>query len=146
MARPPLPADRRRDVYVGLRLTGAEARPAQDIADAEHAGNLSAAIRALVAEALTNGSADREVRDVTRRSPEGAFGAADTVPRRPRMTIAEFTRQIADAYGPEDEVDAFMIKAGSDARPIFWPPFRVGWVAPADREDPCAAAPRPTEG
>ncbi len=52
MPRPPLPADQRRDVYVALRLTKAEARPAQAVADAEHGGNLSAAIRALLVEAL----------------------------------------------------------------------------------------------
>ena len=52
MARPPKPADQRRSVYVALRLTETEAQPVQDVADAEHAGNLSAAIRALLVEAL----------------------------------------------------------------------------------------------
>ena len=39
------------------------------------------------------------------------------------MTIAEFLRQMADAYDPDDEIEMFMIKAGDDERPIFWPPF-----------------------
>lgn len=60
MARPPLPADQRRDRYVALRLTEAEARPAQQVADAEHAGNLSAAIRALLVEALAARPAETE--------------------------------------------------------------------------------------
>jgi hypothetical protein len=46
------------------------------------------------------------------------------------MTIAEMLRQIADAYDPDDEVDTFMVKAGNDPSPIFWPPLRRegGWV------------------
>lgn len=53
MARPPLPADQRRTEYVALRLTKAEAAAARAVAVAEHGGDLSAAIRALLAEALT---------------------------------------------------------------------------------------------
>ncbi len=45
------PGPRRRTVP--LKLSEQEERPVRVIADAEHAGNLSAAIRALVAEALT---------------------------------------------------------------------------------------------
>jgi hypothetical protein len=40
------------ETHMALRLTQAEAHPAQAVADAEHAGNLSAAVRALLAEAL----------------------------------------------------------------------------------------------
>lgn len=52
MARPPLPADQRREIYVAFRLTKAEAAPLQAVAAAEHNGDLSAAIRALLVEAL----------------------------------------------------------------------------------------------
>jgi hypothetical protein len=52
MARPPLPGGQRRRA-VPLRLSEQEEAPAQAVADAEHDGNLSAAIRALLAEALT---------------------------------------------------------------------------------------------
>lgn len=52
MARPPLPDGERRGRYVGLRLNGEEEAPVQVVADAEHGGNLSAAIRALLVEAL----------------------------------------------------------------------------------------------
>ena len=50
---PRLPDAERRDYYVGLRFTEAETQAAQDVADAEHGGNRSHALRALVAEALT---------------------------------------------------------------------------------------------
>jgi hypothetical protein len=53
MARPPLPEDQRGTEYVALRLTKATVAPVRAVADAEHGGNLSAAIRALLAEALT---------------------------------------------------------------------------------------------
>jgi len=52
MARPPLPEGQRREHYVALRLTGDEKRPVQAVADFEHSGNLSDAIRALLIEAL----------------------------------------------------------------------------------------------
>lgn len=52
------------------------------------------------------------------------------------MTIAEMLRQIADAYDPDDEVDTFMVKAGDDPTPVFWPPFRGGWTPPkADQSE-----------
>ena len=44
------PGPRRRTVP--LKLSEQEERPVREVADAEHGGNLSAAIRALVAEAL----------------------------------------------------------------------------------------------
>lgn len=45
--------DGQRRRAVALRLTDEEEAPVQTVADAEHGGNLSAAIRALLAEALT---------------------------------------------------------------------------------------------
>lgn len=53
----PLPPGGVRRRAVPLRLSPEEQAPAQAVADAEHAGNLSAAIRALLAEALTSRSA-----------------------------------------------------------------------------------------
>ena len=47
---PPGASGRRRPV--ALRLSDVEEAPVQAIADAEHGGNLAAAIRALLAEAL----------------------------------------------------------------------------------------------
>lgn len=46
----PRPGPRRR--YVALRLSEEEEAPVRAVADAEHGGELSAAIRALLAEAL----------------------------------------------------------------------------------------------
>jgi hypothetical protein len=46
------PGPRRR--AVPLRLSEDEERPVQAVANAEHGGNLSAAIRALLAEALAD--------------------------------------------------------------------------------------------
>jgi hypothetical protein len=56
------PGPRRRTVP--LKLTEAEEAPVRAVADAEHDGNLSAAIRALLAEALTARArtADQETR------------------------------------------------------------------------------------
>ncbi len=45
------PGPRRRTVP--LKLSEEEERPVREIADTEHDGNLSAAIRALLAEAIT---------------------------------------------------------------------------------------------
>ena len=64
MARPPLPGGQRRRA-VPLRLSEQEEAPVQAVADAEHGGNLSAAIRALLAEALAARApqtADQETR------------------------------------------------------------------------------------
>lgn len=63
MARPPLPGDQRREHYAAQRWTGTELAPVQAVAAAEHSGDLSAAIRALVAEALTA----RTIRDPGKR-------------------------------------------------------------------------------
>ena len=49
----PLPPGGVRRRAVPLRLSAEEEAPVQAVADAEHGGNLSAAIRALLAEALT---------------------------------------------------------------------------------------------
>jgi hypothetical protein len=46
----PLPPGGSRRRAVPLRLTEAEERPARALADAEHGGNLSAAIRQIIAE------------------------------------------------------------------------------------------------
>jgi hypothetical protein len=48
----PLPPGGARRRPVGLRLSALEEAPVQEIADAEHDGSLSEAIRALLAEAL----------------------------------------------------------------------------------------------
>lgn len=48
----PLPPGGARRRPVGLRLSSLEEAPVQAIADAEHGGNLSDAIRALLAEAV----------------------------------------------------------------------------------------------
>lgn len=48
----PLPPGGARRRPVGLRLSALEEAPVQAIADAEHGGELSAAIRQLLAEAL----------------------------------------------------------------------------------------------
>lgn len=42
------------------------------------------------------------------------------------MTVAELLEQLAEAYDRDDEVDTFMIRAGDDPMPVFWPPFRRG--------------------
>jgi hypothetical protein len=47
----PRPGPRRRPVP--LRMSEDEERPVRELADAEHGGNLSEAIRALLVEALT---------------------------------------------------------------------------------------------
>ena len=52
MPRPLPPGSDTRRRPVGLRLSSLEEAPVQAIADAEHGGNLSDAIRALLAEAL----------------------------------------------------------------------------------------------
>ena len=78
MARPPLPADRRRDVYVGLRLTGAEEAPVRALAAAEHGGDMSAAIRALLVEALDERTAPRPA-----LRPGDHVDVIDGVRRRP---------------------------------------------------------------
>lgn len=48
----PLPPDGVRRRAVPLRLSTLEEAPVREIADAEHGGNLSVAIRALIAEAI----------------------------------------------------------------------------------------------
>jgi hypothetical protein len=53
MPRPLPPGSAERRHPVPLRLSDAEQAPVRAVADAEHDGNLSAAIRALLAEALT---------------------------------------------------------------------------------------------
>lgn len=47
---------------VPLRLSAAEETPVQAVAEAEHAGNLSAAIRALLAEAVAARAAKTQYR------------------------------------------------------------------------------------
>lgn len=48
----PLPPGGQRRRAVPLRLSEAEEAPVREVADAEHSGELSAAIRALLVEAL----------------------------------------------------------------------------------------------
>jgi hypothetical protein len=60
----PLPPGGVRRRAVPLRLSAEEEQPVQVIADAEHGGNLSAAIRALIAEALA-ARGQRPLRDST---------------------------------------------------------------------------------
>lgn len=64
--RPLPPGSTTRRRAVPLRLSELEEAPVQAVADAEHAGNLSEAIRALLAEAL----AARE--EVSRETPPSA--------------------------------------------------------------------------
>lgn len=53
MPRPLPPDSEARRRAVPLRLSEAEERPVREVADSEFGGNVSAAIRALLAEALT---------------------------------------------------------------------------------------------